>query len=229
MYSSLGLSTPPPPPPPTVYLSLSFLREGLSQNLECGQPIWGNEAWGMGMETGKLATEKVGRPHKGVFLPESLLQATGAQPTCAQNCLSDRREEHPSSASESPCESLSSLQILAGLHAVVSRKPGGTAQLRHDALSLSLCKAGYHSNQDGWDVGQEEVRQDSRTSPPSPCTDLVMPVLSPVCHKDFKGLPTTISTKDFGREDEWNIPWFVISQLVPSPLPTPHPLFPSPQ
>ena len=76
--SSLRLSTPPLPPP-SVCLSLRFLREGLSQDLECGRPVWGNAAWGTGVETGKLATEKVGRPHEGVFLPESLLQAAGAQ------------------------------------------------------------------------------------------------------------------------------------------------------
>lgn len=48
------------------------------------------------METGKLATEKVGRALEVVFLTESLLQATGTQPhwaavrshaECAQNCV----------------------------------------------------------------------------------------------------------------------------------------------
>lgn len=42
------------------------------------------------------------------------------------------------------------------------------------------------------DVGQEEVRQDARTSTALPCADLVISALSPICHKDFKVLPTTL-------------------------------------
>lgn len=115
----------------------------------------------MGMETGKLAKEKVGRPHEGVFLPESCLQTTGAQHPHAQNCLySDRREGHPSSTSQSPCESLGSCRSgLGSTLSVVSKKPEGTAQLRHEALSLSLRKVGYHGNgRMGYGPGRSAAR-----------------------------------------------------------------------
>lgn len=145
---------------PQVCVLACYPQRRAEPNLEHGQPIWGNAAWGMGMETGKFAKEKVGRPHEGVFLPESCLQATGAQHPHAQNCLcSDRRKGRPSSTSQSPCESSGSLQIQAGLHAVVSKKPEGTAQLRHEALSLALCKAGYHGNgRMGYGPGRSAAR-----------------------------------------------------------------------
>lgn len=56
-------------------------------------------------------------------------------------------------------------------------------QLRQD-IELHLCKAGYYGNS-GQKVGQEEVRQSARPSPPLHCADLVMSPISPSCHKDL--------------------------------------------
>lgn len=74
------------------------------------------------------------------------------------------------------------------------------------------------------DVGQEEVRQDARTSTALPCADLVISVLSPICHKDFKVLPTTLHKRlrtgglvEHAMVSSFVKPSFVISQMVSRP------------
>lgn len=57
-----------------------FLRGELSEELWWGQLMWGSDSWGAGVGTGKYVTGKARRPLQWVFLSESLLHATGAQP-----------------------------------------------------------------------------------------------------------------------------------------------------
>ena len=57
--SPLWFSSPSPPLLPQVcVLGWVSLRGELSQELECGQLIWGSDSWGTGMGTGKHVTGK---------------------------------------------------------------------------------------------------------------------------------------------------------------------------
>lgn len=84
-------------------------------------------------------------------------------------------------------------------------------------------------------VGQEGVRQATGTSTALPCADLVMSALSPICHKDFELLPTTLHKRLRTRR---LVEHTVVCDLTSGPkaliqiqhlLPTPYLLFPSPQ